>query len=81
MALGIKPTRFNTVDKYEEGIAFQIAVLTGGRVKYPQAREYVNKQRDASAPYHENIHDIQLECCDANTAMMLADGIVEYYGL
>ena len=77
----ITPTRFTTVEKYEEGIAFQMAVLTGGSVKFPTALEYVKKQRASDAPFHENIHDVDLAYVDANTAMMAADAIREYYNL
>lgn len=81
MCHGVKPVVINSVDKYEESIAFQIAVFTNGRVKYAQAREYVNKQRDKGAPYHDNIHDVDLKYVDGNSAMMLAASIVEYYNL
>jgi hypothetical protein len=52
-----------------------------GKVKYPQAMDIVKKQRDASAPFHDNIHELSPDCYSSGTACMIADVLLDAEGL
>lgn len=79
--MAFKAPRITTIDKFEEAIAFGMAVRTMGRIKYPQAREYVNKQRDVNAPFHSNIHDISSDCYNSGLAQCIGDVLLDHYNL
>ena len=68
--------KIRNIDEFEKAIASAMAIRTMGRVRYPQAREIVNKQRDKDAPFHSNIHDLDPELYNSSIASVIGDTLL-----
>lgn len=76
-----KAPAIRTIEQFEDAIAKGMAIRTMGKIKYPKAMEIVKKQRDASAPFHDNIHELSPDCYSSGTACMIADVLLDAEGL
>lgn len=81
MSTMFKAPVIRTVEQFEDAIAKGMALRTMGKVKYPQALDIVKKQRDAGAPFHDNIHELSPDCYSSATACMIGDVLLDAEGL